>query len=130
MFHDKRQNNFVFPVDALWIYVVYSAYTVSLYISLLSIFWLIPEEISVTPEILTWKTIPTYQLIFNWDWSSSSLSCAPDFQVERRMWNITFLEAEGNILFILPYVQIHQEIPIFISSYTFWRIWNPAKPVS
>lgn len=88
-----------------------------------------PEEISVTLEKLARKKISTYQLIFNWELSSLSLSSAPEFHVEIRKRNITFLKAVGNILFILPYVQINQETTVFISRYAFWRIWNPAKPV-
>lgn len=88
-----------------------------------------PEEISVTLEKLARKKISTYQLIFNWELSSVSLSSAPEFHVEIRKRNITFLKAVGNILFILPYVQINQETTVFISRYALWRIWNPAKPV-
>lgn len=53
----------VFLLEAFWIYVLYSAYTVSLCIHLLSIASLIPKEISIVPKMLIWKTTINYYFI-------------------------------------------------------------------
>lgn len=53
----------MFLLEAFWIYVLYSAYTVSLCILLLPIASLIPKEISIVPKMLIWKTPINYYFI-------------------------------------------------------------------
>lgn len=59
------------------------------------------------------------QLSFNFcDSSTPSLSFTPKYHMEIRMGNTTFLDKKRSIVFILPYAQLHQEIPISILSST------------